>query len=125
MARKKIRMEFVLHASTNLVYPYLSSAGGLSQWFCSDVDTRLDYFTFKWETDSQKAKVLKKVLNKSIKFQWDGSAQDEYFEFELERDAITDGLALIVTDFTEEAEEKESRMLWDSQVHDLKSCIGA
>ena len=69
--------------------------------------------------------MLRKVTNKSIKFQWEGSPADEYFEFELERDAITDGLALIVTDFTEEAEEKESLMLWDSQVHDLKTCIGA
>lgn len=125
MARKKIRMEFVLQASATLVYPYLSTPAGLSQWFCSDADTRQEYFIFKWNSDSQKAKILRRVLNKSIKFQWEGSPSDEYFEFELEKDAITDGLALIVTDFTEDSEERESKMLWDSQVHDLKSCIGA
>lgn len=125
MARKKIRMEFDLKASINLVYPYLSSPSGLSEWFCDDVNTLNDVFTFKWNNDIQKAKVLKKVAQKSIKFQWENSNPDEYFEFDLERDSITDGLALIVTDFTEEAEEKESRLLWESQIQDLKHCIGA
>lgn len=125
MGKQKIRMEFAIKASPNLIYPYLSTPGGLSEWFCDDVDIKNDTFKFKWNNDIQEARVLKKVPNKMIRFHWIDSEQEEFFEFELEKDEITDDIALVVFDFSEAGEEKELERLWESQVNDLRHALGA
>lgn len=125
MGKQKVRMEFAIKASPNLIYPYLSTPSGLSEWFCDDVDIKNDTYKFKWNGEFQEAKVLKKTPNKLIRFHWLDSANDEFFEFELERDEITDDIALVVTDFAEPGEEKESEMLWESQINDLRHALGA
>jgi uncharacterized protein YndB with AHSA1/START domain len=39
--KKKIRMEFEIKASPAMLFNYISSPSGLSQWFCNDVDRRV------------------------------------------------------------------------------------
>ena len=40
-------------------------------------------------------------------------------------DEITNDVALIITDFAEEDEIEESKMLWDNQIRDLFITLGA
>ena len=40
-------------------------------------------------------------------------------------DEITKDVSLIITDFAEEDELEESKMLWDNLVLDLKQVLGA
>ena len=40
-------------------------------------------------------------------------------------DEITKDVSLIITDFSEEDELEESKMLWDNLVSDLKQVLGA
>ena len=40
-------------------------------------------------------------------------------------DEITKDVSLIVTDFTEEDELEEAKMLWDNQIADLKHVLGS
>jgi hypothetical protein len=39
-------------------------------------------------------------------------------------DELTDDVALVVTDFVEPEEEKNAILLWDNQVHELKTLLG-
>ena len=50
---------------------------------------------------------------------------DSFFEIKITVDEITKDVSLIITDFADEDEVEESKMLWDSQISDLKSVIGS
>ncbi|MCE2787962.1 MAG: START-like domain-containing protein [Bacteroidota bacterium] len=123
--KKKIRLEFPIKASPTLVYNCISTPSGLAQWFADDVDIYNNQYKFKWGKDEQVAELIKKVNNKGIKFKWADSKPDEYFEFEIIIDELTDDVALVITDFVETADEVNAMQLWESQVHDLKMSLGA
>lgn len=123
--RKQIRMEFEVKASPALVYSSISTPSGLSSWFCHDVDIRNNIYKFKWDGEEISAELVKKLNNKLIKFHWLNSQKDEFFELEITQDELTGDVALVVTDFVDESEENNTRQLWDSQIHDLRSSLGA
>jgi len=123
--RKKLRLEFEIKASPSMLYNYISSASGLSEWFADDVDLYNNTYKFKWNKDEQVAEVLRKTPNKLIRFHWVDSSEEEYFEFEIIQDELTDDVALVVTDFVDAGDEKNASQLWESQVHELKQNIGA
>ncbi|MEI7978158.1 MAG: START-like domain-containing protein [Bacteroidota bacterium] len=125
MARVQVKIEFPIKASPSLLFNYISSPSGLSQWFCNDVDIRNNVFKFKWDGEETSAELLKKVNNKSMKFKWMNTAKEEFLEFDINVDELTDDVALIITDYADEGDEKNTEQLWESQIHDLKSCIGA
>jgi uncharacterized protein YndB with AHSA1/START domain len=125
MARKQVIMEFPIKASPALLFNYISTPSGLSQWFCNDVDIRNNTYKFKWDGEETSAELLKKVNNKSMKFKWMNTEKEEFLEFDINVDELTDDVALVITDYAEEGDEKNTWQLWESQVHDLKSCIGA
>jgi uncharacterized protein YndB with AHSA1/START domain len=123
-SKKKIRMEFEIKASPAMLFNYISSPSGLSQWFCSDVDIYNNFYKFKWDGDEKIAELLKKQANKGIRFRWKDSHIDEYFEFEILQDELTDDVALVVTDFVDTSEEKNTILLWENQVHELRTLLG-
>ena len=122
--KKKIRMEFEIKVSPAMLFNFISTPSGLSQWFCNDVDIYNNFYKFKWDGDESVAEILKKNSNKSIRFKWRDLLDEEYFEFEILQDELTDDVALVVTDFVDEADEKNAIQLWDSQVHELKTSLG-
>jgi uncharacterized protein YndB with AHSA1/START domain len=123
--KKKIRLEFEIKASTAMLYNCISSPSGLAGWFADDVDIYNKLYKFKWDKDEQIAEVLKKVANKVIKFKWKDSKPDEYFEFEILQDELTEEVALVITDFVDADDEENATQLWESQVHELKTSLGA
>lgn len=123
-SKKKIRMEFEIKASPSMLFNYISSPSGLSQWFCNDVDIYNNFYKFKWDGDEIIAELLKKVALKGVKFRWKDAHIDEYFELEIQQDELTDDVALVVTDFVEIEDEKNSILLWENQVHELKTLLG-
>jgi uncharacterized protein YndB with AHSA1/START domain len=122
--RKKIRLEYPIKSSPAILYNSISSPSGLSTWFADDVDIYNNNYKFKWDGDEQIAELLKKTTNKSIKFKWKTAKDEEYFEFEIIQDELTDDVALVVTDFVDESDEMNATQLWDSQVHELKTSLG-
>ena len=48
-----------------------------------------------------------------------------FFEFKIQMDEITKDVSLIVTDFTDEDELDEAKLLWDSLISDLKQVLGS
>lgn len=125
MEKKKFQLEYILHSSISSLYNSISSPIGLSEWFADNVDTNGDIYTFKWEGSSQEARVLNQKKGDSIRFQWEEDNEPYYFELKISTDPLTKVVALLITDFAEEDEIEEAKMLWDTQIHDLKIRLGA
>src|SRR5690554_358201 len=124
--RNKIEIEYLLKTSPKILYNMISTPSGLSDWFADNVNVRDEIYTFFWDGSEEKAKVLNKVRDQSIRFQWDyDEGEDVYFEFRIKIDSITREVALIVTDFPDPGDEESNRNLWESQLDDLKRVLGA
>ena len=70
--------------------------------------------------------LVKNQNRKHVKFRWvNGPNVNETLEFIIHKDEVTDDLALIVADYTEEDDYDEFEMVWENQVQNLKNQIGA
>ena len=126
--KKAFSVEFDFHASPQLLFQYLSTPSGLSEWFADNVNSRGEDFTFIWDDGEEYAKLLSKKSNQKVRYQWqnDEPDQDEYyFEFVIEVDAITKDVSLIINDFAREEEIEESKMFWENSINSLKQVLGS
>ncbi|KAB1064420.1 START-like domain-containing protein [Salibacter halophilus] len=124
--RKEFKLEYIIKSSPNILFNYLSTPSGISEWFCDNVNIKDDVYNFYWDGSEDSAKMLEKKDKKSIRFQWlDDEGTDFFFEFALKKDAITNETALIVTDFAEDDEKEEAVLLWNSQIDELKHILGS
>ena len=122
----KFELEIPIQASPQLLYQYISTASGLSEWFADNVNSRSELFTFIWDDTEEQAKLITKKNGERVKFKWLESDEDQsYFEIRIQVDGITKDVSLIITDFAEDDEVEESKMLWDNQVSDLKQILGS
>tara|TARA_B100000767_G_scaffold191705_1_gene178945 strand:+ start:349 stop:741 length:393 start_codon:yes stop_codon:yes gene_type:complete len=126
--RIPFRLEIDFHASPQLLFQYLSTPSGLSEWFADDVNSRGEDFTFFWDDGEEKAKLIQKKNNERVRFQWindEIDAGEVYFEFKIQVDEITKDVSLIIEDFSSEDELEESKMLWENSVASLKQVLGS
>ena len=122
----KFEMEFVIHASSEMLYEFLSSPSGLSEWFCDDLNIRNGIYTFIWEDQLMQARLLKTSELQLVRFQWVEKTDGSYFEFRIQKDDLTNDISLIITDFAETAGDRESaKLLWQSQIEKLRHKIGS
>ncbi|WP_299682830.1 START-like domain-containing protein [uncultured Dokdonia sp.] len=124
----KYEMEFVIRASPNLLYQYMATPSGMSEWFADNVNSRGELYTFIWDGSEEQAKLITKKSNERIRFRWledDEDGEDYYFELRIQVDEITKDVSLIITDYAEEDEVDEGKMFWDNQISELKHVIGS
>ncbi len=123
----KFEMEFPIKVSQKLLFQYISTPSGLSEWFADNVNSRGEIFIFIWDDSEESAKLIRKNNNEKIQFQWlDDESTDYYFELRIQFDEITKDVSLIVTDFADDDEEvEESKLLWTNQIADLKKVLGS
>jgi len=122
----KYVLEFVIGTSSAILYEFLTTPSGLSEWFSDDVNIHDGVFTFVWEGSEQKALLLDFKDEKFIRFQWVDKPEGTYFEFKIEVDELTGDVSLMVTDFADEGSDLEtSKRLWESQIHTLMHVIGS
>ena len=126
MSKIQFEIEFVIQASPQLLYQYMHTPSGLSEWFADNVNSRGENFIFIWDDSEESANLVSKKMPEKIRFQWmDDEDTDYYFELRIQFDEITKDVSLIVTDFAEDDEVEESKMLWTNQVKDLKKVLGS
>ena len=126
--KKEFVIEYYFQSSPQLLFQYLSTPSGLSEWFSDDVNYRGEKYTFFWGDTEEYARVLSKKINEKIKYQWINGEPDEkdyFFEFLIQMDEITKDVSLIITDFSEEDEIEEAKLLWNSLISDLKQVLGS
>ena len=122
----KFELEFVVHASADMFFEFLSTPSGLSEWFCDDVNIRNGIYTFIWDGQMQQARLLKTIDVLLVRFQWVDKNDGSYFEFRIQRDDLTNDISLIITDFADSNSERESsKLLSHSQVEKLMHVIGS
>lgn len=123
--KTKFEIEFVIQSSPQLLYQYLSTPSGLSEWFADNVNSRGEIFSFIWDGSEEQAKMLKRKSDEFVRFSWLANEDDSYFEMRIIVDEITKDVSLFITDFVDEDELEEAKMLWENQVSDLKQVLGS
>lgn len=122
----KFELEYVVRTSAPLLYEFISTPSGLSEWFADDVNIKDGVFTFFWDGSEQKAKLLAFKEEKFIRFQWVDKPIGTYVEFRIDKDDLTGDVSLIIIDFAEEGPDTDSsKKLWDSQVNKLLHVLGS
>lgn len=123
--KKKITLEYTLNSSPKVLYPRLSTPGGLTEWFADDVNVKGNIFFFIWDESEQKAELVQKKENTYIRFKWLDDPEEPTFEFRINVDEITGDVALVITDTIDEEDEDDVVGLWDSQISELKHVLGS
>jgi uncharacterized protein YndB with AHSA1/START domain len=122
----KYELEYIIHTSTPILFEFLTTPSGLSEWFCDDVNIRDGVYSFKWDENSQNAELIKYIEESVARFQWTDKKDNSYFEFRIERDDLTNDISLIVADFADTPEDRHSStLLWNSQIDKLLHVLGS
>ena len=126
MAKERLDLEYHFNTSQKVLFPRLSTAAGLNEWFADEVNIKDKIFTFRWDKEERSAELIALKELRNIKFHWTDDEDDEtFFEFKLSTTELTDDLALEITDFADEGETNELKDIWDAQITDLKRVLGA
>lgn len=129
MEKLKYTAEYELRASPKMLFPYLSTASGLSQWFAQKVNIKPEhYFDFYWDNELHVAHQVSMRLNKSVKFDFINTSPDghnnDYIELKIEVSDLTGSTFLRITDYSENTDEEEVKDLWDGLIDSLKEIVG-
>jgi len=125
-AKERVVMEFYLNSTPTALYDQISTPSGFSEWYCQDVDVRGDQYTFIWDQEREETTLIGRKLGEVIRFRRNDDEDPEaFFEFRIRVDAMTNEVALVVTDHAWPGEVEETRNLWASQIHSLMRFLGA
>ena len=115
-----------MHTSRNSLFTFLTDASALASWFADHVDViNNDEYIFSWEGTKQKAKVMHWKESQNVRYHWEHQPEGTYFEFSIIEDELTFDLALLITDFAEDAASVDAaKRLWQSQIDNLHHAIG-
>ena len=128
MSKVEFVGEYEMRASKKVLYPFISSASGLSQWFADDVNINNEdkIFTIIWDGEENKAKIISSRINHHVKLEFmndDSDNDPNAVEFVLDVNELTNTVFIRVTDYSE-MDLEEAQELWDSLIHDLKEIVG-
>jgi uncharacterized protein YndB with AHSA1/START domain len=130
MTRNTFRAEFEVHASKKMLFSYIFTASGLSQWMADDVTVNEDkVFNFRWEGEDHKAKMVTHRINSFVKFEFLPETEEDkedpkYIELRLEMNELTQMVFVAVTDYTDIDDDEELEDLWESLIYSLKEIVG-
>lgn len=123
--KKKFSLEYEVKSSPKILFSFLNEPNGLSQWFADDVLYKDQVYTFIWDGEEHKAKMLAIKENKLVKFRFLDDDPSCYFEMEIIQDELTNDVALAITDFAPDELLEERKLIWNNQIDYLISVIGA
>ena len=132
MANKKLfTADYEVHASIKMLYPYIQTASGLSEWFADDVriNNMSKVYTFFWDNEEHKARQAAHRTNHFVRFEFlpenENDEQDpSYFELRLEFNELTQSVYLKVSDYSDLDDKKELQDLWDGLIESLRKTVG-
>ena len=124
MSKQLFTLEFPVRCSPAILYEFLSTPAGLSEWFADQVDERDGIFYFNWNSSVETAILIEKEQDKFVRYRWEDAPEEEYFEMRIEKSEITNQTILVIKDFAEKKDIKDQTLLWDHQVKDLFHRLG-
>ncbi|MCY7350800.1 MAG: ATPase [Cytophagaceae bacterium] len=129
MSKYKFTAEYELRASPKVLFPYVSTASGLSQWFASKVNTMPNHmYDFIWDGESHPARLSTLRQNKSVKFDFtptDEERDHPYIEFRLDVSDLTQSTFLKVTDYSTNSEPDDLKAMWKGLLDNLREIVGS
>lgn len=129
MSKYKFTAEYELRASPKMLFPYVSTASGLSQWFASKVNVMPDQmYDFIWDNESHPARMATIRQNKSVKFDFlptDDEREHAYVEFRLDVSELTQSTFLKVTDYSNNSDADDLRAVWNGLLDSLREIVGS
>ena len=126
MNKSKFIGEYSINASRKMLFPYISTASGLSQWFADDVNITEDkVYTMLWDGEVNRARIVSINANQHIKFEFEGEDDDDLnsIEIRLEMNELTQEVYIKITDYSD-LDDQEVSDLWEGLIHDLKEIVG-
>ena len=126
--KQKFELEYVFKASPNIVYRLISTPDGLSEWFADDVNIQDQLYTFNWGGEEICARLLNSKSGEYMRWTWLEDDEEDiqtFFELRIKVDPMTKMIVLLITDFAEEDELDEAKLLWETQIANLMRIIGA
>jgi len=129
-SKKLYTNDFEVHASIKMLYPYIETASGLSEWFADNVNINPEkVFTFEWDQEEHRAKMTGHRANHFVKFEYlPETKEDEkdpsYFELRLEVNELTQTTFLKVVDYSDFDDLNELEDLWEGLVENLRAVVG-
>jgi uncharacterized protein YndB with AHSA1/START domain len=130
MVNNKFVADYQINTSRKILFPYLSTASGLSEWFADDVSIDEDKnFIFHFDGEDHYAKIVAIRPNIHIKFDFHFPDNphlplQSFLEFKIEENELTQTLFLKVVDYSDAYDEDELNSIWDSLISSLKEIIG-
>lgn len=129
--KKLFTADYEIHASTKMLYPYIQTAAGLSEWYADNVTINNSdkSFTFIWDNEEHRAKLAAFRTNHFVRFEFlPESKEDEkdpsYFELRLESNDLTQSVYIKILDYSDFDDQKELHDLWDSLIESLRKTVG-
>ena len=114
-----------------MLFPYLSTATGLCQWFADDVNiNNIDKtLIFILDGDERIAVIDSIKNNRYVKFRFlnedEKPKENDTLEFRLEINELTQSVFVRVEEYTDTDDLEESYQIWENLLSQLKEIIGA
>jgi uncharacterized protein YndB with AHSA1/START domain len=114
-----------------MLFPYLSTATGLCQWFADDVNINNIDKTMIFILDGEeRIAVIDSIKNnRYVKFRFlneeEKPKENDTLEFRLEINELTQSVFVRVEEFTSTDDLEESYQIWENLLSQLKEIIGA
>lgn len=130
MSKNKFIADYQINASKKIVFQYISTPSGLEQWFADEVKVNEDKnFIINFDDEDHYATQTAIRLNSHVKFEfYDPAIPEEvdnnYVEFKLEENELTQTLFLKITDYSDGYDEEELTAIWGGLIGRLKEIIG-
>lgn len=131
MSKLKFVGEYPINASRKMLFPYLSTATGLCQWFADDVNINNIDKTMIFILDGEeRIAVIDSIKNnRYVKFRFpnedEKAKENDTLEFRLEINELTQSVFVRVEEFTDTDDLDESYQIWENLLSQLKEIIGA
>jgi uncharacterized protein YndB with AHSA1/START domain len=128
--KKLFTADFEIHASIKMLYPYIQTASGLSEWFADDVNISPEkVFTFVWDHEEHKAMMTSHRTNHFARFEYLAETKEDekdpsYFELRLEVNELTQTTFIKVVDYSDFDDMDELQDLWEGLIENLKKVVG-
>lgn len=124
MKKQKFVIDYIIKSSPTILYDFITSPPGLSQWFADSVEETETELHFWWNGYKEIAQILEDEHLSHIKFKMEDRLDEEYTELRISKSEVTDDTILIITDFAEPDEIDDQKRLWNRQIDILKMKIG-
>ncbi len=110
--------------SKKVLWNFISTPNGLSEWLAERVEASGDLFTFHWGKSFDQATLVSSTPLERVRFHWLHDADSYYFEIAISDSELTGEHALTITDFAEPEEKEDMIQLWGSEVEKLIRRVG-